>query len=265
MTSRHTRSSLTFLLLLSSTIGACGSDTATPSGGTDGDSPETSATDHGTDPEAMGDSEASESTGDAESSGSTSAGEAQCELPQDEALGDAVATITIENNTAEPRFVSPYSSFVCNYAQIEVLLGGEPVLWDHPEASPVDCSTCSYGCSDGGTHGLIINPGQIAEIPWNGGYWENSALSEACGREACEGSPNWVEGDAIPDACQVRRTMQATEYSVRVNVFDTCPLEPDACGCDEDVCEVFFYEPQRGDYAVEAEAVFPAGATVVIE
>lgn len=267
MTQRPNTPSLRLLLLLAALTSACGSDPATT---TEGGQSETSTTTAGTGTtdgdESSGSTDgASGSASTGEASGSGSTGEAQCEVPQDDALGRSSATITIENTTTEPRFISPYSSFVCNYAQAEVLLDGEPVLWDHAGASPQSCTTCFYGCSDGGAQGLIINPGQTAEISWNGGYWENTPLSEACGREACEAEPNWEEEDGVPAQCQVRRSMQDAPYTVRVNVLDTCPLEPEDCSCDDDVCEVFFYEPSAGDYTVEAAATFPAGATIVLE
>lgn len=276
MTQLRNAPSLCLLLLLTSTSWACDSETADTSAETDGGQLETSSTVAGTESETTDGDETSESTNGAETSGSTSGdetsgststGEAQCEPPQDDALGSSGATITIENTTTEPRFVSPYSGIVCNYAQVEVLVEDEPVLWDHAGTFPNSCTTCSYGCSDGGAQGLIINPGQTVEIPWNGGYWGSAALSEACGREACEAEPNWVEEDGVPAECQVLRAMKDVEYTVRLNVFDTCPdsVEPDACSCDEDVCEVFFYEPSAGEYTVEAGATFPAGATVVLE
>lgn len=260
---RHNAPSLPLLVLLTACAWACDSETTAS---TEGEQGGTSSTTAGAGSETTDGDEGTESTAMAETSESSSTGEAVCELPQADALGGSTATITIENTTDEPRFVSPYSTLSCNYSQVEVLLDGEPVLWDHAGAYPTSCTECySGGCSDGGTDGLIINPGQTAEISWNGGYWETTTLSETCGLEACEGSQNWVEGDSVPSECHVLRAMEGAAYTARVNVFDTCPLEEEDCGCDEDVCEVFWYWPRVGDYTVEAGADFPAGATVVLE
>lgn len=208
----------------------------------------------------------SESTGAAGGSESTGAGEPLCELPEDDVL-DAGTTITIENATDAPRYISPYSSFLCNYGQLEVLIDGEPVLWDHERAYPQRCTDCAYGCSDGGMDGLVIAPGQTAEIAWNGGYWGDETLSEACGTEICDGGGDF-EPTGVPAQCQALRAMEALEYTARVHVFDTCPdglAESDACDCPDGVCETFFYEPTEGEYTAEATAVFPAGAAIVLE
>lgn len=255
--------SLRLLLLLTATTWACDSDTAAS---TDGGQSGTSSTSAETEPEGT---DGSESTNAGGTSGSTSTGEAVCELPQDETLDGSEVTITIENATDEPRFVSPYSIIECNYSPVEVLVDGEPIRWDHEGAFHLRCTQCRPGgCSDGGAEGLIINPGQTAEISWNGGVWANTPLSEACGQEACDASESWVEGDALPPECQVIRPMEDIAYTVRVNVFDTCPgsvVERDGCTCDDDVCETFFYEPSAGEYTVEVDATFPAGASIVLE
>lgn len=270
MIQRRNAPSLRLLLLLTATTWACGSDTPASTdggqGGTSSTTAETETTDGNEGSESTSADEGSESSGTGEGPESSSTGEAVCELPQGDSLGGSMATITIENTTSEPRFVSPYSSVACNYSKVEVLLDGEPVLWDHAGAYPTSCTECrGGGCSDGGADGLIINPGQTAEISWNGGYWETTALSETCGLEACEGAENWVEGDGVPGECHVLRAMEGALYTARVNVFDTCPFEREDCGCDDDVCEVFYYEPTVGDYTVEADATFPGGATVVLE
>lgn len=275
MTARRSAPSLRLLLLLTATTWACDSGTAESSTSTDGGSATTSTTagtgsettEGGSVSESTNGDETSGSTTD-ETSGSTSTGEAMCELPQGDRLDGSELTITIENTADEPRFISPFSEAICNYSQVEIHVDGEPILWDHAGASPQTCTTCNFGCSDGGADGLIINPGQTAEISWNGGFWGNTPLSESCGLEACESSEVWVEGDSVPDECQVLRAMEDTEYTVRVNVFDTCPdavVERGACSCDGGVCEVFYYEPRAGDYTVEASANFPAGATIVLE
>lgn len=271
MTQRNVPS-LPLLVLLTACAWACDSETTASTDGEQGGTSSTTTaagsetTDGNEGSESTFMTEGSESSSTGEGSESSTSGEAVCELPQGDSLGGSTATITIENTTDEPRFVSPYSTLPCNYSQVEVLLDGEPVLWDHEGAYPTSCIECrGGGCSDGGTDGLIINPGQTAEVSWNGGYWEMTALSETCGLEACEGSQNWVEGDSVPSQCHVLRAMEGAAYSVRVNVFDTCPLEEEDCGCDEDVCEVFYYWPKVGDYTVEAGADFPAGATVVLE
>lgn len=275
MTAKLSAPSICFLLLLTATTGACDSGTAETSTTADDGSATTSTTtgmgSETTDGDSVSDStnsgEATTST-TGETSGSTSTGEAVCELPQGDVLDGSEVTITIENTADEPRFISPFSEAFCNYSQVEIHVDGEAILWDHAGAFPQSCTTCRSGCSDGGTDGLIINPGQTAEISWNGGYWGNTPLSESCGLEACEDSEVWVEGDWVPDECQVLRAMEDTAYTVRVNVFDTCPdaiTQRDACSCDGDVCEVFYYEPRAGDYTVEANANFPAGVAIVLE
>lgn len=259
------RTALLGLAFVASSLTACGSDPAPDADddATTEDSPSEDSTRGSLDPtDTAGSttSDATETSPEDDTSGSSSAGEPRCELPQNDAVGSAVTTITIANTTAEPRFISPYSTALCNYSQVEVLLGGEPVLWDHEATYPNACTICEFGCSDGGTEGFIINPGQVAEVLWNGGFWQGTTRSEACTLEACGSDDGAHE-------CEVLRVMDEVEYTVRVNVFDACPesVEPDACACDEGVCEVFFYEPRAGDYTVEATATFPAGAAVVLE
>ena len=199
-----------------------------------------------------------------EDDGETEADEAEStELPLNDVLGRGT-TITIENTSDAVRYLSPFSSFSCNYGQLQILIDGQPVLWDHAEAYPERCTDCGFGCSDGGTEGLVLAPGASAEIAWNGGYWGLETLDDACGPEICEPQ---VSNPSLPQQCQALRAMEAVEYTARVHVFDTCPAEfdQDACACPDGVCEAFFYEPVEGDYTVDATAVFPAGATIVLE
>ncbi len=195
----------------------------------------------------------------------SSTGVAACELPENDELDGSMITISIENRTDETRYISPYSSFGCNYSQFELVLDGEPVLWDHASTSASTCSICGVGCSDGGADGLVIGPGQTAEVQWNGGYWASTTRSEACAVEACESIPGATMGAL---ECDVLRAMTEAEYTIRVNVFDTCPAsleEAGDCECDGQVCEAFFYEPRPGDYTVEATETFPAGAVILLE
>ena len=185
-----------------------------------------------------------------------------CEPPLSDEPGPSMATITIRNDAEEPRFIAPWSPFACNYAKLEILVDGASVHWDHERAYPQACDDCWWGCSDGGDMGLVINPGATAEVRWNGAAWTTTPLSEACALEACAEDPSW-----LPTNCEVLRNLEAVEYVARVHVFDTCPdgVSEDACACDEDVCEIFFYEPGMGEHTAEAGATFPNGATIVLQ
>lgn len=185
-----------------------------------------------------------------------------CAPPTNDAPGADGATITIRNDTAAPVYVLPKSKFVCNYAQIEIEIDGANVHWDHPGVFPFPCdpTRCLWGCSDGGDEGLIINPGGVAEVPWNGAIWATETLSQAC-----------VDEFDCPDAgaeCEARRAPGDVMYTARVHITDECPGALDACeACVDDVCELFVYEPNYVDtkQTYEASAVFPAGAAIVVE
>jgi len=197
-------------------------------------------------------------TEDSDTSTSTETGEA-CELPTN-ATPDQTTMITIRNDRAVPIYVTPYSSFVCNYGKVEIEVGGEPVLWDHPGTYAYDCSSelCDYGCSDGGDQGLIINAGATAEIAWTGGLWTDTPLSDTCRAEAnCLNDPG--------PSCSVLEAYTG-EYLVRVNLTDVCPVTDECMACTDGVCEVFFYEPSLGEVteSFEASAVFPDGVNIVV-
>lgn len=183
-----------------------------------------------------------------------------CELPQDEPLGDELATFTIRNERDAAVYVLPYSSFGCNYSQVEIDVGGEPVLWAHAGTYPYSCAQlCGYGCSNGGAMGLIINPGAEAQVEWNGALWSRTPLSEACQEEAaCPDNPPG-------ETCDVRSQVEG-EYTVRVNLTDTCPIPDECMACVDGVCEVFFDDPFPGQISesFELSQAFPAGADFVI-
>lgn len=185
-----------------------------------------------------------------------------CELPQNEELSGETATFNIRNDRDAAIYVLPYSSFICNYSQVEIDVGGEPVLWAHAGTYPYDCSAnlCDYGCSNGGAMGLIINPGAEAQVEWNGALWSRTPLSEACQEAAaCENNPPG-------ETCDVRSQVDG-EYTVRVNLTDFCPLEDECMACTDGVCEVFFDDPFLGQVSesFEAVATFPEGAEFVIQ
>ncbi len=252
----------TGLLPLLFLLAACGPETATDDNSmADGSTGEITSSGSTT-----GDAPGETTTADADDGNdASSTGEPSCELPENDELDGSMITISIENRTDETRYISPYSSFICNYSQFELVLDGEPVLWDHASTSASACSICGVGCSDGGADGLVISPGQTAEVQWNGGYWASTTRSEACAVEACESTPSAAMGAL---ECDVLRAMTQAEYTIRINVFDTCPAsleEGGDCDCDGEVCEAFFYEPRPGDYTVEATETYPAGAVVILE
>ncbi|PRP90196.1 hypothetical protein ENSA5_67180 [Enhygromyxa salina] len=189
-------------------------------------------------------------------------GEGECELPDDATPSGETALITIRNERDAAIFVTPYSSFTCNYGKVEIDVGGEPVLWDHAGTYAFACSSdlCGWSCSDGGAAGFIINPGAEAQVEWNGALWTETALPEACEAEYddCVNPPG--------DTCEVR-TLVEGDYTVRVNLSETCPVEDECMACTDGVCEVFFYEPSMGEISesFEVSATFPAGAEVTIE
>lgn len=185
-----------------------------------------------------------------------------CELPQNEELGDELATFTVRNDRDAAIYLLPYSSFGCNYSQVEIDVAGEPVLWAHAGTYPYNCSgnLCDYGCSNGGAMGLIINPGAEVQIEWNGALWSRTPLSEAC-REAADCADN-----PPGETCEVRSQVVG-EYTVRVNLTDFCPLEDECMACTEGVCEVFFDDPFLGQVSesFELSASFPEGPEFVID
>jgi hypothetical protein len=239
---------------------SCGPESST--GGDTDPTTSVSSTDHM--PEEA--TETDDTHAETETETETEPGEV-CDPPVDDEPGPAMATITIRNDTEEPRFITPWSPFTCNYAKLEILIDGESVHWDHSRVFNYGCDACGWGCSDGGDMGLIINPGATAEVLWNGAAWTMTDLSEACALEVCEQDPHWRASNGLPSECEVLRNLDAVEYVARVQVYDACPLGAggEACACDQDVCEVFFYEPGVGDYTAEATATFPDGATIVLE
>jgi hypothetical protein len=185
-----------------------------------------------------------------------------CVLPESDMPGNATATVTIRNDSAEVAYVLPKSPFGCDYTKFQIDIDGATVLWDHPGVYPATCGpeSCDYGCSDGGDQGLIINPGASIELSWNGGIWVTEQLSAACTAEIdCLDNPM--------TQCQVRQVYEDVDYTVRVQLAEACPgEEPECMSCAAGVCEIFVYEPSSYDTwkSFEATGTFPAGVEVVI-
>ena len=184
-----------------------------------------------------------------------------CVWPQDDTPAGTEATITIRNESAAVAYVLPKSPFSCDYTKFQIDIEGEPVRWDHPNIYPVECGpgACGWGCSDGGDQGLIINPGASVDLSWNGALWRSEELSEACVAE--------IECVNTVSSCEVRQAYESVEYTVRVQLAESCPgVEGECAACDAGVCEIFVYEPQAFETwkSFEASATFPEGVEVVI-
>ena len=184
----------------------------------------------------------------------------ECVLPQDDDSIHATATITIRNDASEPRYVLPKSQFNCNYPKLQIDIDGANVLWDHPGAYPQACNgdLCNWGCSDGGSMGLMINPGATATVEWNGAVWASEPVSEFCADLSCGG---------FIEQCDARRAYESVDYVARVLLSEQCPNLPECEACDQDVCEIFVYEPSAIETwnSIEAAATFPAGAEIVLD
>lgn len=184
-----------------------------------------------------------------------------CELPQDATPGTETAVFTIRNDRDVAIYVTPYSTFGCNYGKVEIDVGGEPVLWAHSGTAVLSCTEdalCDWGCSEEGAMGLIINPGAVAQVEWTGSLWTeiSLSLSEACNAELlCPVEPGFT--------CSVLELVEG-EYTARVNLSEVCPVEDECAACTEGVCEVFFNGGIVSE-SFEATAVFPAGVEIVVD
>lgn len=239
--------------------GTSGADSQGATGGAAGTTGSTGEAEEDTEPGG------SEETG-SESSGSEG-GASVCVPPEDEELGGTTTVITIRNNTDTPRFLSPYAESMCDYDAVQLFVEGEKIHRDHEDVVVTRCDQCDNSCSNGGAPGLIINPGAVAEIPWNGGFWTPTERSEACVVEACEELPGWDPNGAVQTPCSVLRSLEdGVEYTARIHVLDACPIgDADACACDKGVCVFNEDEPSQGDSTVEATAAYPAGADIVLD
>ncbi|KIG17303.1 hypothetical protein DB30_03486 [Enhygromyxa salina] len=186
---------------------------------------------------------------------------AACMLPENDTPTASTATITIRNDSAEVAYLLPKSEFGCNYGKYQIDIEGQNVFHDHPGAYPFACDAnlCDYGCSDGGDMGLVINPGASTELTWNGAVWQRETLSDAC----------ITELDCVNAAteCDVRKIYESVDYTVRIQLSETCPGVEDECvACDSDVCELFVYEPSGFPTwkSFEASGTFPEGVEIVI-
>lgn len=261
MTAPHALARLIVLVLVAPS--GCNSEAVSSTnggeqGGTGTGTTSTTSTSTTEEPGDSGTESGSGSSGEETLGESSSTGSLECVPPADDALSGATTTITIRNDAAEPRFVVAAGD--CGKDTLEVLVDGELVVHDHDGVVVTVCAQCQNQCGNGSTPGLIINPGQTADVDWNGGFWTPTERSQACALEACEDEPN------PPTSCQVLQAMdEGINYTARVHVLDTCPFgDAEACGCDEDVCAYNVKSPTTDDM-VEATAVFPTGASIVLE
>jgi hypothetical protein len=252
-------------------FGGCGPAVVDPdvggSGATDSADASTVAQTEGTGTEPTDPSRDTEADGDGRGDGGESDGDTvdACVLPHNDPSPTHSAAIMIRNDSDAPRFVVSYSPFECSNTMLEILIEDKSILWDSPMAVPFPCDACNLLCDlEGGVPGLVINPGATAEIPWSGGYWTETPLSEACARVACDADPRWGNDPILPTSCDVLRYVGRVDYVARVHVYDDCPGYTDNCTCEGDVCE-FNTERGWGNYTVKASGVFPDGTTIVLE
>lgn len=143
-----------------------------------------------------------------------------------------------------------------------MVVDGEVINHDHAGVFVFTCGKCQNPCGNGSTPGLIINPGQSAELQWNGGFWAETERSEACTAEACGDDPN------LDTTCSILQAFEAgADFTVRVRALETCPQGDDeSCTCDDDVCP-YSGERLSGEFdtVVEGTVTFPEGTTLVLE
>ncbi len=256
------RHALTSLALASLLLPGCSDPEGPTPDGNAGGTGTTTAADPGSETEASepgADTDADDDEPAGEDSSSSGGDADVCDLPENDALGDAVA-ITIRNDSAEPRFI--VAEGFCGQEPFEILVDDAVVVHDHPRAFYTACDQCGNLCGNGTSPGLIINPGQSAEVEWNGGYWAAVDRPEACTEQICAENP----GETPSESCSVLQSIEnGMEFGVRVYVHETCPQgDEDDCTCDDDVCP-YGAEEVSGGTIVEALGTFPEGATLVIE
>lgn len=179
------------------------------------------------------------------STGTSDTGAVCAQLAAETPDGQPVS-ITVRNDRDVTVFV-PWATDDCTWEPLTLWADGERLLWDADNAYIPGCesllvSQCSFGCSDGPSSMLRLEPGASYALPWSGYVYAPMRVDGACAtaNDCADGSVCWAG-----------RQLQGESLTARLRVGEICDLE--TCTCAGDAC--LLTQDSLSIGAVEAEAI----------
>ncbi|NVB36261.1 hypothetical protein G6O69_00355 [Pseudenhygromyxa sp. WMMC2535] len=264
MTSRQLPVAVASLLLCISSF-ACSDDTQSS------EDDETSTSEDSTDTDSTesdsSDSDASDTTPldtdtDTDTDSTDTAG--TCELEFEEAAPGTSSTITIRNERDSAIYI-PFTISTCTFEPFAVYDGDVQYLWYDdayiPKCTEVVEAGCEWGCSDGPTQVIRLEPGAEWEVAWGLYVWAPIELDEACAAESdgCEaGATCWAGREWVEDGPLTAQIRVSEACS-----FDECECGSDACTLDLDSITAEEWEAEIVE--LEFDAGFVGDISLTIE
>ena len=151
-----------------------------------------------------------------------------CDRLDAEAADGPETTVTLRNDRDVTVFV-PWATVDCTWEPLTLWLDGERVLWDPaawvPTCEDLLAESCAWGCSDGPSSVLRLEPGASHAFPWAGYVHVPETVDGACAE---------ATGCADGSVCWAGRQLRDTALTAVVRVAETCGLED--CACTGDAC-----------------------------
>lgn len=144
------------------------------------------------------------------------------------------ATWTVVNDREVPIYL-PGTKETCTIEPLSVFEGETRVFWHDGSYVPTcteltSVAGCSWGCGDGSTLGIKLEPGASWEFVFGLYGWTAATLDAACvAGTQCE----------VGSECYVGRAFTEVPLSVHIPVTENCNFAG-SCECEGDACQFAF-------------------------
>ncbi len=147
-------------------------------------------------------------------------------------VGDGEAMqIRVRNDRSVPVYI-PSSHDVCTWEPLALLWEGARVYWSAgawvPTCDQLLSQSCSWGCSDGPSSVVRLEPGASYAFTWEGYVYAEVEIDAACAAE---------NDCAAPTSCHAGRQLESgSALQAQVRVSESCDLE--TCECGSEACVI---------------------------
>lgn len=186
-----------------------------------------------------------------------------CELAQDDPMADTAMTFQLVNLGATAIFVAATDDCVSN--DFRLRFDGVDALWTSTLANQGNqCASmqppCGFVCTnDDPEQYLRIEPGESADLHWDGYWWETVTVDSACLSPECT-------GDVMCNAG--RQAGGGSMFSLEATALSECTPSDFECDCQpgETSCLIYSYGGVGGaSETAMQDFAFAGDSTVVIE
>ena len=176
-----------------------------------------------------------------------------CEIEFEGPAPGTFSPLFIRNDRQVPIYI-PFTISTCTFEPFAVFDGDTQYLWYDdayvPRCEELLAADCGWGCSDGPTNAIKLEPGAQWEVAWGLYVWTPVELSAACAEgTACEvGAQCWAGRAWVEDG----------PLTARIRVSESC--EAENCDCAGEACLLELDSlSAQGWSASEVDVEFDAG------